>query len=59
MSCKTIWTYYCIAAAISLALYVIAKVLGIDCTNEMWTTVWGLIVCANMYAIRIRDENRK
>lgn len=35
MSCKTIWSYYCIAAAVAIALYVIVKVLGIDCANEM------------------------
>lgn len=59
MSCKTIWSYYCVAAAVAIALYFIAKVLGIDCANEMWTTVWGLVVCANMYAIKAKDENKK
>ena len=59
MSYKTIWSYYCIAAAVAIALYFIGKVLGIDSASEMWTTVWGLIVCANMYAIKIKDENKK
>ena len=59
MSYKTIWSYYCIAAAVAIALYFIGKVLGIDSASEMWTTAWGLIVCANMYAIKMRDENRK
>lgn len=56
MSCRTIWIYYCIAAAIAIALYVVGRVLQFEFANEMWTTVWGLVICANMYAIKWRDE---
>ena len=59
MSYRTVWIYYCVAAAVAIALYVIAKVFGINSANEMWISVWGLIICANMYAIKMREEERK
>lgn len=59
MSYRTIFTYYCVAAAVAIALYFIGKVLQTDFINEMWTTVWGLVVCANMYAIKMREEEKK
>jgi len=59
MPYRTIWIYYCVAAAVAIALYVIGKVLLIDSADEMWTTVWGCVICANIYAIKMRDENRK
>lgn len=59
MSYRTIWIYYCVAAAVAIALYAIVKILGVDCANEMWITVWGTVICANMYAIKMREEERK
>ena len=59
MSYKRIWIYYCVAAAIAILLYFIGRVADFDFANEMWTTVWGLVVCANMYAIKIKDEEGK
>ena len=59
MSYRTIWIYYCVAAAVAIALYVIGKVLQIDFADEMWTTVWGLVICANIYAIKMREEENK
>ena len=59
MSYRTIWIYYCVAAAVASALYTIVKILGIDCAVEMWITVWGTVICANIYAIKMREEERK
>lgn len=56
MTYKRIWIYYCVAAAVAMCIYFIAKVSGYDFANEMWTTVWGLILAANMYAIEAKDE---
>lgn len=59
MHYRTIWMYYCIAAVIAVVLYVVEKVLSIDAASEAWTTVWGLIICANMYAIKAREEEKR
>lgn len=56
MSYKKMWIYYCVAAAVAMCLYFIGKINGHDFANEMWTTVWGLIILANMCAIKMRDE---
>ena len=59
MSYRTIWIYYCVATAVAIAMYVTGKVLSIDAASEMWTAVWGLVVCANIYAIKSREEENR
>ena len=59
MSYRTTWIYYCVAAVVAICLYVVGKMFHIDFTNEMWTTVCCMVVCANIYAIKMKDEENK
>lgn len=61
MTYKYMWKAFTIAAAAAIVMYVIGRVIDADYANDMWVTVWGLVILSNIYGIKYKehDDNTK
>ena len=52
MTNEYMWKAFTIAAAVAIVVYFVGCIIDAEFTHDMWVTVWGLIILANIYAGR-------
>lgn len=55
MTNRYMWKAFTVAAAVAIVIYFVGCIVDAGFTHDMWVTVWGMIILANIYAGREDD----